>query len=47
VPSIRQGTLPVGEKLRKSSGPPNGTSLSSNGICNWRISTHGRSDQDE
>lgn len=49
-PSTRQGTLPVGENARNASGfaaPPKGTSVSWNAISSVRISTHGRSDQEE
>jgi hypothetical protein len=45
-PSTRQGTRPVGEK-EWNERVPNGTSFSSNGMPSVRISTHGRSDQEE
>ena len=50
VPSTRQGTLPVGENARNASGfcaPPKGTRVSRNGMFSSRISTQGRSDQEE
>jgi hypothetical protein len=42
--------LPVGENAPKFfafAAPANGTSRSSNGMPSSRMSTHGRSDQDE
>src|SRR6185312_14745448 len=49
-PSIRQGTLPLGETLRYSrqlDSNPKGIKCSRNSMPNSRSSDHGRSDQDE
>jgi hypothetical protein len=49
-PSLRQGTLPLGEMTRNASqagASPKASSRSWNSICRSRISTQGRSDHEE